>query len=139
MTALHVCLVKHHCASIDPVYNSQVVWLFQLWQTSNKKLLDCCVKLAGYVPVSLLCMSLTKNYSELPGISSNLSKGTVSAATLCHDCCVESGGQDEHFCYLDIFLKNCRISFRNWVPGLVWVINLRNKQKTPPNKPTKKQ
>lgn len=101
MTALHVCLGKHHCASTDPVSDSQAVWLFQVWQTSNKKLSDHCAKLAGYVPVSLICMNLVMSYSELPDISSNLSEVTAAAATLCHDCCVESGGQDECFCYLD--------------------------------------
>lgn len=45
------------------------------------------------------------NYSELPDISSKLSKGTAAAAALYHDRCVESGGQDECFCYSDIFLK----------------------------------
>lgn len=70
-------------------------------------------------------------------LSTFLSKGTAAAATLCHECCMESGGQDKHFCYLDIFLKNCQISFWNWVQSLVLVINLRNKQT--PNKPTKKQ
>lgn len=44
------------------------------------------------------------SYSELPDISSKLSKGTAAAAILCHEF-METDGQDEHVCYLDNFLK----------------------------------
>lgn len=97
MTALHVCSVKHQYSSTDLLCDSQAMWLFHVWQTSNKKLSDYCAKLTGYVPVSLICMNPIMSYSELPDISSNLSKDTAGAATLCHECWAESGGQDECF------------------------------------------
>lgn len=77
--------------------------------------------MAGYVPVSLICMNLTMSYSELPDISSKLSKGTAAAAILCHES-METDGQDEHVCYLDNFLKKfAEFPFGIWFQVWFWL------------------
>lgn len=66
-------------------------------------------------------MNLTMSYSELPDISSKLSKGTAAAAILCHEF-METDGQDEHVCYLDNFLKKiAEFPFGIWFQVWFWL------------------